>query len=168
MSAGPQTATGRPVSFERERGVYDVSIVRDLAHVAVSVDPGAGRTERIQRVFRLLADQSIPIFLIKLHPAAVSFALDAARMPEVDRCLRDVAVDCKIRRDLALVTILAGSMRDLTGVMVCIADALQAAGARLYGVGDSHNSIQCLLDGGRVDDAAAELLRAFNLEACGA
>ncbi len=164
MSSAPHAGTGRPVSFERERGVYHVSIARDLAHVMVTVGTDADRTARIQRIFRVLADQNVPIFLIKLHSTAVSFAVSASRLADVDRCLKDVAQDCRTLRDLALVTITASSMRDLTGVMVSIADSLQRAGAKLYGVGDSHNSVQCLIEGAHADEAAAQLRQTFGLE----
>ena len=56
------------------------------------------------------------------------------------------------------------SMRDLSGVMVAIADSLFSVGARLYGTGDSHNSVQCLIDGERVPDATKALCRTFHLD----
>ena len=55
-------------------------------------------------------------------------------------------------------------MRDLTGVMVDIADSLQSAGARLYGVGDSHNTVQCLIDAAQLDPAVKALRRTFRLK----
>lgn len=153
----------RPVTFERERGVYDITVTRGLAHSVVKV-PKDDRSGQFQRVFTSLAEKEIPIFLIKLHSGAVSFALQAAQVGEVEQCVGDgLGLDCKVRGDLALLSVVASSMRDLTGVMVDIADSIQRAGARLYGVGDSHNAVQCLIDGAHAEDAERELRTTFHL-----
>jgi len=164
MPVAAQGAADRHVSFERERGVYQILVTRGVAHFVVEVGADDERTGRLARVFRALADASIPIFLIKLHHSAVSFAVEGARVPDVERCLRDLGLASASRRDLALLSIIASSMRDLTGVMVSIADALQEASTRLFGVGDSHNSVQCLIEGARVEPALAQLRLAFGLE----
>ena len=162
----PDAAPGmaaRPISFERERGVYDVRVATHLAHVVASVGAEEDRIERMQRVFRTLADQDIPIFLIKLHRSAVTFAVKEELIPRVEQCLKDVAIACRSRRDLALITVIASSMRDLTGVMVSIADSLQKSNAKLFGTGDSHNSVQCLIDGAHVDASIKQLHQTFGL-----
>lgn len=164
MTASAHRAHSGQLTFERERGVYDLLVARDLAHVVVTVGDDDERTGRVLRTFRTLADESIPVFLIKLHRTAVSFAVEASHVPHVEQCLRDVAFECAARPNLALVTIVATSMRDLTGVMVRIADSLQRAGARLYGVGDSHNTVQCLVAGEHIEAAVRELERTFDLE----
>ena len=160
---GANAAATRPVTFERERGVYRVDLAPDLAHAAVKVGDGPERAERIQRVLAALAQERIPIFLIKLHADTITFAVAGDRLPDVERCLSGSAIACAVRRDLALVTVRATSMSDLTGVMVSIADSVQRAGARLIGVGDSHNSVQLLIDGAHADAAAAELDSTFKL-----
>jgi aspartate kinase len=143
-------------------------VQRDLAHAVVPVGSDEGgdqsRTGRILHVLRTVADQSVPIFLIKLHRGAITFALESAHVPRLESCLGAEGYDFKVRHDLVLLTILASSMRDLTGVMVQIADALSQAGARLFGVGDSHNSVQCLIDGEHVESALAQLQEVFALE----
>ena len=154
----------RHVHFERERGVYRVAVTQGLAHVVVKVGADADRTDRLLRVFRTLADESVPIFLIKLHRTAVTFAMEESQIPHVERCMAAIGFECRVRPDLALLSIIASSMRDLTGIMVSIADSLQAAGARLYGVGDSHNAVQCLIDGAHQAEAVTQLKTAFALE----
>jgi aspartokinase len=168
MSVSAPVGRPRELSFERERGVYQVLAQGDLAHAVVSVGSDEGgdpsRADRILQVLRAVADQSVPIFLIKLHRGAVTFALGSSEVPRLEECLGRQGYQFKVRHDLVLLTILASSMRDLTGVMVQIADALQQAGARLFGVGDSHNSVQCLIDGEHVDAAIAQLTEVFALE----
>jgi aspartate kinase len=153
----------RPISFERERGVYDVRVTPGLALIVANVGDGEDRTENMQRAFRALASHSIPIFLIKLHRSAITFAVNEALVPKVEGCLQSISITSRVRKDLALITVIASSMRDLTGVMVSIADSLQASNARLYGTGDSHNSVQCLIGGAHVDASVKQLRETFGL-----
>lgn len=163
MTAAPPDGSVRLVRFERERGVCDIRVIRDVAHVIVDVGDGPDSTLRFQRIFHILSVESIPIFLIKLHRTAVTFAVSGSQAARAESSLSGVAETCKTRRGLALVSIVAASMRDLTGVMVSIADSLHLARTRLFAVGDSHNSVQCLIEGGHVEDAVAELKRKFEL-----
>ncbi|MGC8666617.1 MAG: ACT domain-containing protein [Chthonomonadales bacterium] len=151
------------VSFERERGVYDVEVVGDIGHVVVKVGAEGDRNDRIARLFRQVADEGIPIFLIKLHRSAVSFAVRGDALERVEALLTSKGERYRARRDLALVNIIASSMRDLIGVMVRIGDALQRAGARVFATGDSHNSVQCLIEEARVSQAVNELRAEFGL-----
>lgn len=155
-------SASRPVTFERERGVYRVELQTGLAHASVFVGDGPDRIERIQRALSTLADQGIPIFLIKLHGRSVTFGVEEPRLGDVEKCLGSAA-DFRARRGLALVSVLAPSMSDLTGVMVRIADSLRRVSANLIGVGDSHNSVQLLIDGARAEEAVAELEATFDL-----
>lgn len=164
MAATAQGTSRREVSFERERGVYDVRVTPEVAHVAVEFPGEEGHPENDLRVFRALADASIPIFLIKLHRTAVTFAVAETHVPEVEACMDQLAYPCTVRRDLAIVSVIASSMRDLIGVMASIADALSEAGARTYAIGDSHNSVQCLIDGQHVEAAVERLRFTFGLE----
>jgi aspartate kinase len=153
--------------FERETGVYDVDVTDAVAHVIAAVGPPEGRAERVVRLFRAVADAGIPVFLAKLHGQEVSFAVEAERLSDVERVLAGTGYAYRARRDLAIVTVHASTMRDLTGVMVRIADALQLAQARMYGAGDSHSSVQCLIDGHSASAALNRLKAAFKVETAG-
>jgi aspartokinase len=153
----------RHVAFERERGVYDVLVTPNLAHAVVKVGGDDQRAEHVRFVFRTMADQDIPIFLIKLHRNAVTFGIESGEVPRLEACMSEFGLETTVRTGLALITVVASSMRDLAGVMVNIADSLLRAEARLYGVGDSHNSVQCLIDGSRTDEAVRELRATFRL-----
>lgn len=152
----------RHVYFERERGVYDVDVTASVAHVAATVGDEA---ERIETLFRILADAAIPVFLVKLHGQAATFCVEGSQVERAETALTGAGFPFRTRRDLAIITVHAGTMRDLIGIMVRIADALQVAQARMYGVGDSHSSVQCLIDGYRAEAAVRQLRSAFCLEA---
>lgn len=153
------------LSFERERGVYALQVMRDVAHAVISVGDDSQRVSRIVQVLRLLAGADIPVFLVKLHRTAITLAFAGVDIPKTESALTEAGFRATIRRDLVVVSVRAASMRDLSGVMVEIADALYEAGARLYETGDSHNSVQCLIEGSRAAESVASICRTFHLDA---
>jgi aspartokinase len=164
----PSSHTAQPsqsahISFERERGVYALEVVQDVMHAVIEVGADDSRTGRIQRVFTLLAGAGVPVFLIKMHSSAVTLAFAGADRENALKALAADGLSSNIRGGLALIVVRAASMRDLHGVMVHIADALFAAGARLYETGDSHNSVQCLIEAEHISAAEVEICRAFHL-----
>ncbi len=164
MSVATHGVAAKHVSFERDRGVYRITVTDGLAHAVVHVASENEREHHILAVFRKLADEQIPVFLVKLHRSAITFAFEADEIPAVESSVRSLGLEIVSRPDLALISVIASSMRELTGILVSIADSLQRAGVRLIAVGDSHNSVQCLVDGGRINDAVTELKETFALD----
>lgn len=160
--SGPGVA--KRVTFERGRGVGAIEVLPHVAHALVATGAEFQRAERLRVLYRCLADTSVPVFLVKLQHDAASFAVDAGLVPAADATLRAAGFDPQWRTDLAIVSVVASSMRDLSGVMVRISEAFQQAGARFYGMGDSHDSVQCLTEAGSADGVVAQLRRDFGLE----
>ncbi len=161
---GP-TSRRSKISFERERGVYAIQVTRDVAHALVSVEGDDLRTDAILKVFTTLTDVAVPIFLIKLHRTAVTFALAQNDVAQAEQAFAAAGFQARTRRGLAMVALKAGSMRDVPGVMVDIGDALYQAEAQMYATGDSHDSVQCLIEADRVDAVVERLCAAFQLDA---
>ncbi len=151
------------VSFERERGVYAIEVMSGVSHAVIQVGEDAGRTGRISRVLSALAGAGVPVFLIKMHRDVVTLAFAGADTHTAIQTLSDNRLTADVRGELALVVVRAASMRDLHGIMVNIADALFDAGARLHETGDSHNSVQCLIEESRTDAAVESLCKKFEL-----
>lgn len=150
--------------FERERGVYAVHVTRDVAHALIPVGDDTLRSHRIQQVFQVLKEADVPVFLIKMHRTVVTLAFAGEDTERAEKALQAAQLSARTRRDLALLAVRAASMRDLSGIMVDISDALYHAGARLFETGDSHNSVQCLIEEARVEEAVDGLCRAFRLD----
>ena len=151
-------------TFERERGVYGLRVTHDVAHAVIETGEGPDRTEQILTVFHTLAEADVPVFLIKMHRAAVTLGVAGAHLERAAAALRSHGLTVVTRRDLALVVVMAASMRELHGVVIAIADALFEADANLLEIGDSHDSVQCLIEASRVEPATTSLLRAFHLD----
>lgn len=164
MSSDASDAQSPAVSFERERGVYAIQVTRDVSHAVISVGDDALRTRRILQVFHVLGESSIAVFLFKLHRRVVTLAFAGSDRQRAEESLRLAGMEAQVRRDLAVVAVRAASMRDLSGIMVAIADALNHVGARVYETGDSHDSVQCLIEAARVPDAVQALCSTFHLD----
>jgi len=153
------------VSFERERGVSGLTVIRDVAHLVIQTGDEAGRTDRILQVFRTLASINVPVFLIKMHRTRITMAMAGTDLQRAHEALEATGMQVIARRDLGIVAVRAASMRDLHGVIIMIADALFEAGAQILEIGDSHDSVQCLLEVGKIADAVTSLRAKFNLDA---
>ncbi|MES2463776.1 MAG: ACT domain-containing protein [Armatimonadota bacterium] len=154
------------VHFEKERGVTEIRILRSVAHVAVNLEPtdiGSGRL----KVLQSLAASSVPVFLVKLLPDGLSFAIRGESVDSCKTALEQTEVPFKLIPDLSVITTIAGAMRDLSGIMAAIYQTLNHAGIRVQQTGDAYNAVLCLVDGRLSDKAAQALRKKFSLDDSG-
>jgi aspartate kinase len=150
--------------FERARGVHALQVTHDVAHAVIALPLSPQRAEQILDLFRVLAKAQIPVFLSKLHSHSVTLAVAASNTSRAEEALCSIGLTATITPGLSIVSVRASSMRDLSGVMVEIADALYRVGARFYETGDSHNSVQCLIDTSRAGDVVRALCGTFDID----
>jgi aspartate kinase len=154
------------VHFEKERGVTEIRILRGVAHAAVQLaetDIGEGRLQ----VLQTLAASSVPVFLVKLLPDGLSFAIRGESVEACDAALKQIGVTFRLVHDLSVITTIAGAMRDLSGIMAAIYETLNEAGIRVQQTGDAYNAVLCLVNGSRSDEAARVLRKRFSLNESG-
>ena len=154
------------LQFEKERGVTEVGVTRGIAHVTIHFSDITLVGRRLS-VLRRFAEANLPVFLVKLLPLGISFAL---RQPQItggvallDTLTGELGLRYILRDDLALVTTRAGAMRDLSGIMATIYDALVAQDVAVRQTGDAYNAVHCLVPGEAADRAAAALRTSFAL-----
>lgn len=150
--------------FEKERGITEVTVLPGVAHATVTLSdaPGGvahGRLELLQK----LAARGVPVFLVKLLPDGLSFALRAAQVEAGAGLLAEEGLPHRLRRDLALMTVVAGAMRDLSGVMSSIYEALVSRQIAVRQTGDAHNAVHLLVPGDRASEARQALHECFAL-----
>ena len=161
-AAQPPDPKPRPgeVSFEKWRGVSEVRLVSGVVHVTVSFsDTAADRLTLLQT----LAQKNVPVFLVKLLPNGLSFALRSDDAEAGINALHALGATFEARPNLSLVSIYAGAMRDLSGVMADIYEALLSANVRVTQTGDAYNAVHCLVPENRAHAAQNVLRRKFSL-----
>lgn len=165
-AATPETtstaARRNTVHFEKERGITDVAVVRGIAHIVATFPEGQAAEERLT-LLQTLAAENVPVFLVKLIPSGLTFALREGHVEAGAVLLVTQKVNHVLQRDLGAVTIMAGAMRDLSGVMAAIYEALVSEGITVRQTGDAYNAVQCLVDGSDADRAAQVLRERFGL-----
>jgi aspartokinase len=150
------------VHFEKERGVTEVRVDPPVTHASVYLPAERLATERLS-LLRSLAAAGIPIFLVKLLPDGISFAVRADSAAACEALLSERDVRHDLLRDLVPLSIVAGAMRDLSGVMAAIYDALNGAGVRVEQTGDAYNAVLCLVERASAARAADALEQRFAL-----
>lgn len=164
MSHPYELAPSRPLSFERERGITEVRVQPGLAHVEVRLPARDSEAERLV-LLQAVAEAGLPVLLIKLHPGSVSFALPDATIAErAERLLVERGYAYAMEKDLALISICAGAMRDLSGVMADLYDTMDKAGIRVAQTGDSHDALFALVAGNSAEKGATLLRQAFGVQ----
>lgn len=151
------------VEFERERGVTEVTVHPNLTHVTVRF-PLENLPARRLQLLHDLAKSAIPIFLVKLQTDGLSFAVRESHIAACEERLAAAGCDFRLSRDLALVSTIAGAMRDLSGVIAQIYEALISAHVRVRQTGDAYNAVLVLVAGDEADRAAVALRERFSLE----
>jgi Aspartokinases len=156
-------AASKPVYFERERGVSRVDVTPGVAHVSVRfADAARAQSERLS-LLQALAAASVPVFMVKLGPDSLCFAIRAEAVDAGEAVLKERGHDYTMWRDLALLSIMAGAMRDLSGVMAGIYEALVGQGIPVRQTGDAYNAVHCLVEGAVAERGAAALRERFQI-----
>lgn len=167
-TAPPAQAEARrePVHFEKERGVTEIRVQGNVAHVIVQLDGTDIGSERL-KVLQSLAGSNVPLFLVKLLPKGLSFAIRGENLAACDTALKQTRVVFNVAPELSVVTTVAGAMRDLSGIMAVIYEALNEANIRVQQTGDAYNAVLCLVEGSLSEKAARVLRKRFSLEESG-
>jgi aspartokinase len=153
-----------PLHFERERGVTQIEVTPGVAHVAARLAPETLAHGQLA-LLQALSARQVPVFMVKLAPDGISFAVRSAHVDAAVTLLTEQRIPFVQRRDLALVSTIAGAMRDLSGVIAQIYEALILAGVIVRQTGDAYNAVLCLVSGDDAQKAAAILRERFHLPA---
>jgi aspartate kinase len=126
--------------FEKKRGISSVDSRLGYAQVHISNLLGNVPEARL-RVMSALADAGISIDFLKLTPTGLSFLVKNEEGEVVARTVKDVAVDCSIRPNQAIVLVHAVNIRDEEGLVGDIVCAVIGAGIEIQHTGDMHDRL---------------------------
>jgi aspartokinase len=133
----------RSLTFEREPGVTDIRIETGVALVVVHCVDQIPQ-QRLQ-VLALLAEARVPVNQVKLQPSGLTFVIGENHATVCLELLQSEKTDVAITTGMALVSIIAGAMRDLSGVIARICEALLATGILNRQVGDAYDAVLFLV-----------------------
>lgn len=163
MLEGWASVQGERVSFERERGVSNITISPEATYLSVRAPQSENLTVQRQRILNLLREAEIPIFLIKLQRAGLSFAVNAEHAERACALLEADGFRVSVKPRRVMISIFAQNMRELHGVFATVAEVLYEAGVAIEQMSDAHNRITCLIESERAPEIGERLRQSFGL-----
>jgi aspartate kinase len=146
------------MGFERDRGVTHLSVRDDVSHMGVHLpEPGV----EMAGVFEVLADHAVNIYLVKLHEQMVNFAIDHQDLARATEALEAAEYEVTVEAECSVVSTVARSMRDMSGVMSRIIGCLIDDDIDVREFADSYNSVSCLVSASDRDSAVRALGEEF-------
>jgi aspartate kinase len=151
------------VTFEKERGVTEVSTNGTFAHLLVSLRSQSPRVPQELEIYRLLAENELSINLLKLHDGSLSFILDEPHVERAAVLLEQAGYPVRVTPSVTLVAVVAGNMRYLHGVMARIAATLLREQIPIVQTADAPDRVFCLVETEKAPRAAAALRVEFGI-----
>lgn len=149
-------------SFEREPGVTAIRLEDHMALVSVRFFQSI--PESRLRLLEQLAQARIPINQVKLLPEGVCFVISENHATACRNLLNTEKGEISLLENMALISTIAGAMRDLSGVIARICEALLGAAIPNRQVGDAYDAVLCLVPSTDAPRAVAALRAEFGLE----
>jgi aspartokinase len=144
------------MQFERSRGVTQVRATAGLAHVDVTLTP-----EQRLPLLRTLAQRKIPVLMVALHEGGLSFVVRHDSAAPCEAALNSVGHSYLLTTNQTLISVIAGAMRDLSGVIAQIYDALHEEGIAIRRTGDAYDAVHVLVNGSEAARAQTVLEARF-------
>lgn len=150
-------------SFEKERGVNDVHIDAEVAHIVVSLPRQKLTPDKHLDIYKGLGGAGMALRLVKMHPGGVSFAVERHQFAEAQQIISRLGYTFEATDDLVILAITAVNMREMFGVMAKMAETLLDASVETVQVGDAHDAVLVMVPGAQAETAVAALRKAFAL-----
>jgi hypothetical protein len=147
------------MQFERSRGVTQVRAVVGLAHVDIVAPP----QQRLP-LLRTLAQRKIPVFMVAFTHEGISLVVRQDSAAACEAALQSIGHPFTLTADQTLISVIAGAMRDLSGVIAQIYDALHEEGIAILRTGDAYDAVHVLVSGPEADRAQKALEARFPVE----
>lgn len=119
--------------------------------------------QRLQ-ILQSLAQARVPVNQVKLLADGLCFVISENHASACRELLNDEKGEVTILEGMALISTIAGAMRDLSGVIARISEALLSAAIPNRQVGDAYDAVLCLVPAGEAPRAIAALRQQFGLD----
>ncbi|HEY3266448.1 MAG TPA: ACT domain-containing protein [Armatimonadota bacterium] len=153
----------KQTSFEKERGVTDVRLDADVAHIVVELPEERRTPDQHLDIYKELGKANTPMRLIKMHPGGISFAVERPNLARAEEILTRLGYSWEAADGMVIISIQAINMREMWGVMAKMAETLLDAHVEISQVGDAHDCVLCMVPAAQAGLARATLRNAFGL-----
>lgn len=144
--------------------IYDtdklVTGIANIDHRVQIVLDNSGNTESI---FEKIAEEKISIDLINIFPEKQVFTISEMDFKKLQKLLEENNIKYSYRTNCSKVSIIGNRIRGVPGVMARVIKALSKHNIEIYQTADSHNTISCLVNQDKAEEAIRVLHEEFNL-----
>lgn len=145
-----------------DRIATGVTYLNNIVQIKIKLDDAMG-TEASFKVFKMMADNSISVDLINVHPGQIMFTINAEHAEKASGQLKQLGHSFEIVESCAKVSVVGGGMREVPGVMASFIEALSRKDIAILQTVDSHTSISVLVSQNDVGAAVKSLHEKFGL-----
>lgn len=128
--------------FEKDRVVSEIECRRSYACIKSRLREGR---KEVGEILKVLAEADIHFIIPKIHQDTLNFVLPQEEASKALEKLREIGYNPQMLAGCSLVTVYAPDMRNLFGIMVQILETMLRQGAEVLQVGDSYDSVSCLI-----------------------
>jgi aspartate kinase len=153
----------KKTSFEKVRGVNEVRIEADVAHLVVQLPPDKRTPDKHLDIYKGLASASYPMRLIKMFPGGISFAVEREHLAGVTDLLKRLGYEFEPADEMVIIVLMAVNMREMWGVMAKMAETLLDNDVDIVQVGDAHDAVLCMVPKRQVRTALKCLRKVFDV-----
>ncbi|MBP2642609.1 MAG: ask [Firmicutes bacterium] len=143
-----------------DRVATGVTHLPNIAQIKVILDAAKTHNES-SVIFRTMADESISVDLINVHPGHVMFTLAEEMADKALQKLQSLGYNAQVDHDCAKVSIVGGGICGVPGVMASLTEALSMYNIPIMQTVDSHTTISVLVKLSDVETAVKALHEKF-------
>lgn len=142
-------------------------VITGITHVAnrtqISMRFEKEQEEYSDRIFNILAENSISIDLINVFPGYKVFTVSGRETEKTEELLKREGYRYSIIKGCSKIALIGNGMRGVPGVMAKILNTLNSNGIRVLQTADSHTTIWCLVNGEDTVTAINALHKVFEM-----
>ncbi|MBC7328615.1 ACT domain-containing protein [bacterium] len=145
--------------FEKDRVITDVECKRGYACIKLKLKESR---KEVGEILKSLAEANVHFTIPKIHQNTLNFVLPQEELNIAIQELKEMGYEeTRCLSGCSLVTVYAPDMRNLFGVMVQILEVMLKKGAEVLQVGDSYNSVSCLIKEEKLEEIIPSLGEVF-------
>lgn len=144
--------------IEKDRVVSEIECRRGYACIKLKLKEGR---KEVGEILRVLADEDVHFTIPKIHQDTLNFVLPEKEAHKARAKLEEIGYNPQMLSGCSLVTVYAPDMRNLFGVMVQILETMLREGADVLQVGDSYDSVSCLIREEKLKEIVIALNKVF-------
>jgi len=141
------------LQFETPRGVSKIEVRHGFAQIHINLDARDLPAARVH-ILRVLAEAGVSHKYLQLTQSGLALVIAEDDASLAEEVLKAAGVDFTLSKGRSLVLVHAVGMREEPGMIATILQAAIASGVQIDHIGDMHNKMFLVVQGGMAEETA--------------